>query len=244
MFVSFPSACPEPVLANASCFRELRPPSKNKTVALVRSHWHSFPTEGQFHISPFHLRVVVTELEEKRISSFLSALSLCLSRACLGKMMAVLVVAIKWCKRCVFSYLDLVHDVLRPHLSPLVAFPDLRFKSPLRLFVPSVSWQIYDNSPRACLGKLSSHLHTRESIGRKTHHVLRQNGPFFEVSLCLSRACLGKKSIFKFKWLKKTRFYSPARVTLSRRIPCPLANHHCRPRAVRPPDHHPERASW
>jgi hypothetical protein len=30
--------------------------------------------------------------------------------------------------------------------------------------------------------------------------------PFFEFSLCLSRACLGKMLVFIYKWLKKWRF--------------------------------------
>jgi hypothetical protein len=39
------------------------------------------------------------------------------------------------------------------------------------------------------------------------HRVeLRQNGTFLSVSLCLSRACLGKMLIFIYKWLKKCRF--------------------------------------
>eukprot|EP01046_Picozoa_sp_COSAG06_P054793 COSAG06_NODE_9868_length_1800_cov_67.102686_2_plen_154_part_00 len=35
---------------------------------------------------------------------------------------------------------------------------------------------------------------------------LRENGPFLESSLCLSRACLGKMFSFMYKWLKKTVF--------------------------------------
>jgi hypothetical protein len=35
---------------------------------------------------------------------------------------------------------------------------------------------------------------------------MRENGTFFEFSLCLSRACLGKMLIFIYKWLKKCRF--------------------------------------
>jgi hypothetical protein len=35
---------------------------------------------------------------------------------------------------------------------------------------------------------------------------LRENGTFFEFSLCLSRACLGKKMTFIHKWLKKPVF--------------------------------------
>eukprot|EP01046_Picozoa_sp_COSAG06_P019227 COSAG06_NODE_1364_length_9696_cov_14.104929_7_plen_92_part_00 len=34
--------------------------------------------------------------------------------------------------------------------------------------------------------------------------ILRENGTFFEFSLCLSRACLGKIIIFIYKWRKKT----------------------------------------
>ena len=35
---------------------------------------------------------------------------------------------------------------------------------------------------------------------------LRENGLFFEFSLCLSRACLGKMMHFIYKWQKKARF--------------------------------------
>jgi hypothetical protein len=43
------------------------------------------------------------------------------------------------------------------------------------------------------------------------HNILTlgTNGPFFEFSLCLSRACLGKMFVFIYKWRKKDRFYSP-----------------------------------
>eukprot|EP01046_Picozoa_sp_COSAG06_P003174 COSAG06_NODE_120_length_23106_cov_18.311862_16_plen_174_part_00 len=43
---------------------------------------------------------------------------------------------------------------------------------------------------------------------------LRENGTFFEFPLCLSRACLGKRMHFIYKWLKKCRFltwHRPAR---------------------------------
>eukprot|EP01046_Picozoa_sp_COSAG06_P034133 COSAG06_NODE_3548_length_5199_cov_166.747059_4_plen_118_part_00 len=43
-----------------------------------------------------------------------------------------------------------------------------------------------------------------------------ENGTFFEFSLCLSRACLGKMLIFIYKWLKKCRF-----LTAVRRLPRP-----------------------
>ena len=36
--------------------------------------------------------------------------------------------------------------------------------------------------------------------------TLRENGTFFEFSLCLSRACLGKRMHFIYKWRKKCRF--------------------------------------
>jgi hypothetical protein len=38
------------------------------------------------------------------------------------------------------------------------------------------------------------------------HRAVRQNGLFFEFSLCLSPACLGKMIIFIYKWLKKPVF--------------------------------------
>jgi hypothetical protein len=34
----------------------------------------------------------------------------------------------------------------------------------------------------------------------------KKTAHFFEFSLCLSRACLGKKMIFSLKWSHKTRF--------------------------------------
>jgi hypothetical protein len=37
---------------------------------------------------------------------------------------------------------------------------------------------------------------------------LRENGLFFSVSLCLSRACLGKKITFIYKMAQKARFYT------------------------------------
>ena len=43
------------------------------------------------------------------------------------------------------------------------------------------------------------------------HNILTlgTNGPFFEFSLCLSRACLGKMFVFIYKWRKKWRFSHP-----------------------------------
>eukprot|EP01046_Picozoa_sp_COSAG06_P049376 COSAG06_NODE_7589_length_2449_cov_18.841769_2_plen_191_part_00 len=42
-------------------------------------------------------------------------------------------------------------------------------------------------------------------LGRE-HFQLRENGTFFEFSLCLSRACLGKIMHSIYKWRKKCRF--------------------------------------
>jgi hypothetical protein len=42
--------------------------------------------------------------------------------------------------------------------------------------------------------------------GLGTRMLLRENGTFFEFSLCLSRACLGKIMHFIYKWRKKRRF--------------------------------------
>ena len=39
-----------------------------------------------------------------------------------------------------------------------------------------------------------------------------ENGTFFEFSLWLSRACLGKMLIFRYKWLKKCRFLTAVRI--------------------------------
>ena len=36
--------------------------------------------------------------------------------------------------------------------------------------------------------------------------TVRKTASFFEFSLCLSRACLGKMIVFIYKWLKKTVF--------------------------------------
>eukprot|EP01046_Picozoa_sp_COSAG06_P013892 COSAG06_NODE_848_length_11971_cov_10.199882_14_plen_139_part_00 len=45
--------------------------------------------------------------------------------------------------------------------------------------------------------------------------ALETNGPFFEFSLCLSRACLGKMFVFIYKWLKRTVFTHRMPSTLS-----------------------------
>ena len=51
--------------------------------------------------------------------------------------------------------------------------------------------------PHPCKGRGGARC-SRPSTARKRH--------FFECSLCLSRACLGKIMHFIFKWLKKCRF--------------------------------------
>eukprot|EP01046_Picozoa_sp_COSAG06_P009619 COSAG06_NODE_504_length_14946_cov_34.563750_12_plen_161_part_00 len=53
------------------------------------------------------------------------------------------------------------------------------------------------------------------AAGEHVKHHLRENGTFFEFSLCLSRACLGKIMHFIYKWLKKCRFLASARVPVS-----------------------------
>ena len=42
---------------------------------------------------------------------------------------------------------------------------------------------------------------------------LRKRHSFLEFSLCLSRACLGKKFVFIYKWLKKWRVSHPVSVS-------------------------------
>jgi hypothetical protein len=45
---------------------------------------------------------------------------------------------------------------------------------------------------------------------------LRKKTPlFFEFSLCLSRACLGKMIDFKYKWRKKWRYSHPSHRVVS-----------------------------
>jgi hypothetical protein len=56
---------------------------------------------------------------------------------------------------------------------------------------------------RTCLGRA---LCRARRPPRTRRLRLRENGTFFELSLCSSRACLGKMLIFIYKWLKKCRF--------------------------------------
>jgi hypothetical protein len=44
--------------------------------------------------------------------------------------------------------------------------------------------------------------------GMRLPHL--RNGIFFEFSLCLSRACLGKMFVFMYKWLKNAVFRRPS----------------------------------
>jgi hypothetical protein len=48
--------------------------------------------------------------------------------------------------------------------------------------------------------------HTVSSRTHLTVDVLRKTPLFFEFSLCLSRACLGKMFVLMYKWRKKWRF--------------------------------------
>ena len=45
-----------------------------------------------------------------------------------------------------------------------------------------------------------------QMAGRALAGLAWENGTFFEFSLCLSRACLGKIMHFIYKWRKKCRF--------------------------------------
>ena len=84
---------------------------------------------------------------------------------------------------------------------------------------------------RAAAGR-SSRL-VADPIGHCTQHCklilhvpAQQNGLVFEFSLCLSRACLGKKIVYVYKydkkWLKKCRFRSPDK---GLNQPSPLLEH-------------------
>jgi hypothetical protein len=57
--------------------------------------------------------------------------------------------------------------------------------------------------------------------GGEVGQRLRENGTFFEFSLCSSRACLGKIMHFIYKWRKKCRFLTwCATVASSLKICC------------------------
>jgi hypothetical protein len=53
-------------------------------------------------------------------------------------------------------------------------------------------------SPARRLATTTTHFATQETGA--------ENGIFFELSLCLSRACLGKRIVFIYKWLKNAVF--------------------------------------
>jgi hypothetical protein len=72
---------------------------------------------------------------------------------------------------------------------------------------------------RACLGKMIDGFDIRMASQKDAFVapdrrlelgvvdvLLRENGTFFEFSLCSSRACLGQMLIFIYKWRKKCRF--------------------------------------
>ena len=77
-------------------------------------------------------------------------------------------------------------------------------------FVPSLSWHCSSFHKQKVRKRRS--FRTRQQGVAIDHDlkigiaVLRENGTFFEFSLCLSRACLGKIMHFIYKWLKKCRF--------------------------------------
>jgi hypothetical protein len=114
--------------------------------------------------------------------------------------------------------------------------------SHLSLRVPSLSWQmmIVFLEERAQSGRVRTNhrifgaqpaafalcpapvlapferVHVRDRVRNIAfeRRFLRKNGPFFEFSLCLSRACLGKKIVFIYKWLHHTH-QTPSAVGLS-----------------------------
>ena len=51
--------------------------------------------------------------------------------------------------------------------------------------------------------------------------LVRKTASFFEFSLCLSRACLGKTTVFRYKWLKTAVFRRYAIGWLGWACPCP-----------------------
>ena len=46
----------------------------------------------------------------------------------------------------------------------------------------------------------------REALAKDESSSVRKTASFFEFSLCLSRACLGKVFVFLYKWLKNAVF--------------------------------------
>jgi hypothetical protein len=54
-----------------------------------------------------------------------------------------------------------------------------------------------------------------------SHEPGAKNGIRFEFSLCLSRACLGKMIVFRYKWLKTAVFRRYAIGWLGWACPCP-----------------------
>eukprot|EP01044_Picomonas_judraskeda_P034032 COSAG03_NODE_13918_length_484_cov_0.664935_2_plen_102_part_01 len=72
------------------------------------------------------------------------------------------------------------------------------------MFAPSPAWYNYGlcsikwHRKKRCVFRTSTPERTSASC---------RNASFFEFSLCLSRACLGKMIIFISRWRKKWRFF-------------------------------------
>jgi hypothetical protein len=59
-------------------------------------------------------------------------------------------------------------------------------------------------TPARTEGLALSEVHRREGVGTLRIALCDKTASFFEFSLCLSRACLGKMFVFIYKWRKKT----------------------------------------
>jgi hypothetical protein len=75
-----------------------------------------------------------------------------------------------------------------------IARPQIRCLHALPSFETDVSPACCD-----CLGEVAC-------IQQKHHHLRQNASLFFKFSLCLSRACLGKMTVFSIKWRKKGVF--------------------------------------
>ena len=79
---------------------------------------------------------------------------------------------------------------------------------PFNLSINALSLPIFDSSmPPYLYIPIYTYIYM-SSCNLFVSFVLRVSclGLFFEFSLCLSRACLGKKTTFMYKWLKKISF--------------------------------------
>eukprot|EP01046_Picozoa_sp_COSAG06_P008785 COSAG06_NODE_449_length_15623_cov_50.097204_3_plen_171_part_00 len=126
--------------------------------------------------------------------------SLCLSRTCLGKM---IVFIYKWRKNTVFRRATSVSDDDTSEASVSVAGRRTGLTSEdeeeeEKLVLENL---LCADRPVRCAFSQAfrshPHRHAAHSLAR-SHHAL-----FFEFSLCLSRACLGKMFVFICKWRKK-----------------------------------------